>query len=176
MHASARNDYTQWVNSTARLIKHFDTNHLVTIGVEGSISTLQDLSLFEEIHRGQNIDFCTLHLWPKTWNWYKNHEEAINDTTLAKTEKYIVEHVQAAQRLHKPLIIEELGMQRDGNSLSFLSPTSQRDAYFKFVLYCVEKYKISGFHFWGFAGVPESVGGYLADPPQEERGLYSVRQ
>lgn len=176
MDVSAREDYVKWVQSSSRLIKHIDSNHLVTIGVEGSIGTLQDLSLFEEIHAIRDIDFCTLHLWPKTWNWYQNHQEAINDTTLAKTESYIVQHVQAAQRLHKPLIIEEFGMQRDGHSLLFSSTTSQRDAYYKFVLNCVEKYKISGFHFWGFAGVPESVSGYLADPPQEERGLYSVSQ
>jgi mannan endo-1,4-beta-mannosidase len=95
---------------------------------------------------------------------------------LKKTEQYIAEHVLVCERLNKPLIIEEFGMQRDGHSLSFEATTVQRDKYYQFVLNCVRKYKVAGFHFWGFAGVPETVPGYLADPPQEERGLYSVSQ
>jgi len=176
MRPEARNDYVNWVKTTARLVQRLDSVHLITIGVEGSIGTLQDLNLFEEIHQIHEIDFCTIHLWPKTWNWYNDSNAAVQDSTLKKTEQYIAEHVLVCERLNKPLIIEEFGMQRDGHSLSFESTTVQRDKYYQFVLNCVRKYKVAGFHFWGFAGVPETVPGYLADPPQEERGLYSVSQ
>lgn len=88
-----------------------------------------------------------------------------------------------AQKIKKPLVIEEFGMHRDDNSFSEKSSTNKRNHYYQFVYDIGNKYGVNGYNFWGaFAyrssrmksdfwnkGLP-----YGADPPQEEQGLYGA--
>lgn len=176
--------YKNWVSNTAALIKSMDKNHLVTIGTEGVISTFYDEEIYSDIHNDKNIDYATLHLWPKTWVWYNGKSEAaVTDTTLAKTKKYIEQHAQLARKLNMPLVIEEFGLHRDGNSFDPKSTVSNRNKYYDFVFKTGKANGVSGYNFWGFAGVPNNYNpegfmqkkmSYSADPPQEEQGLYSV--
>lgn len=177
-------DYKIWVKETANYIKSIDRNHLVTIGVEGVISTLNDESTFSEIHLNKNIDYATIHLWPKTWQWYNGmSEESVNDSTLQKSINYIEQHAKIMKSINKPLVIEEFGLHRDGNSFSTTSTTKNRDIYYQTIFETGKANLIAGYNFWGFAGMPSNENElhfmkkgmpYSADPPQEEQGLYSV--
>lgn len=184
MDSSAIEPYKKWVSKTSDFIKSLDKNHLVTIGTEGVISTFYSEEIYTDIHSNKNIDYATLHLWPKTWQWYNGKSDAsIADTTLAKTKKYIEQHASLAKQFNKPLVIEEFGLHRDGNSFSPDTSVTNRNKYYEFVFKTGNTYEISGYNFWGFAGIPENYNPngfmkkgmpYSADPPQEEQGLYSV--
>lgn len=184
MDSLAINAYMKWVETTSTLIKQIDKNHLVTIGVEGIISTRYSDSIFTVIHKLNSIDYATMHLWPKTWQWYNgNFNHAVTDTTLRKTTDYIQHHAALCIRLKKPLVIEEFGLHRDENSFQSNSTTFARDKYYRHVFSIGKQYNIAGYNFWGYAGLAENTNpdkfmqkgmAYSADPPQEEQGLYSV--
>lgn len=184
MRKSAWKDYKKWIRETSNLIKTLDSNHLVTIGTEGSISTFQNLRFFKEIHSFKNIDYATLHLWPKTWQWYDGSPEAsISDTTLIKTIKYVKEHAKICQDLNKPLVIEEFGLHRDHNGFSSSESVNDRNIYYQTVFEQINELELAGFNFWGALALPENVSdngfmkkgmSFSADPPQEEQGLYGV--
>ncbi len=188
MRPSANNDYRRWINETAAMIKAADPNHLVTIGHEGRIGT-EDIKLFEEIHADKNIDYLTIHIWPKNWGWFADTKMAEGfANVVAQTEKYIAENAAIAVKLNKPLVIEEFGLPRDGQSFVANSPTTLRDSYYKKVLAFIGNQPggnahIAGANFWAFGGTARPNKGqifwkkgdeYMGDPPMEEQGLNSV--
>lgn len=183
MDSSAIEYYYNWIKNTSEWIKTKDQNHLLTVGVEGVISMMYNEDLFSKIHSLSSIDYATLHLWPKTWQWYKNANEALGDSCLIKTKKYIEQHKMLMDKIHKPLVIEEFGMHRDNENFNAQSSTLQRDVYYKFVLETGKKNNIAGYNFWGAIAIKENTNAnkylqkgmaYSADPPQEEQGLYGV--
>lgn len=184
MRKSAISDYEIWVRHTSRLIKSIDKNHLVTIGTEGIIGTMQDSMLYERIHNLSSIDYLTIHIWPKTWNWYDGESSSSTaDSTLQKTRDYIELHARLSKRIKKPLVIEEFGLHRDQNVFVEFSPTSHRDTFIQFVYRIGNENHVSGYNFWGSFGMRDKKmeGDYWkkgtpygADPPQEEQGLYGV--
>ncbi|MEJ6979670.1 beta-mannosidase [Pedobacter sp. P351] len=188
MRASAVLAYKKWIEVTSRLIKSLDRNHLVTIGTEGEMGT-ESLSLYKEIHSIENIDYLTLHIWPKNWSWFK--DTTITDSLesiLGRTKDYITKHELVADELRKPLVIEEFGLPRDGHSFDPHSSTRSRNKFFTAVFEQWLKSKrtrgsIAGSNFWAFGGVERPVPGQLywkqgdgfsGDPPQEEQGLNSI--
>ena len=48
-----------------------DKNHLISTGSEGRNSSNDSMEIFERTHLNPNIDYLTMHIWPKNWNWYK---------------------------------------------------------------------------------------------------------
>ncbi len=188
MRPAAADSYRRWVADVAAKIKARDRNHLVTIGHEGYMGT-EDLKLYEEIHAGKNVDYLTIHIWPKNWEWFKGHAlgEGFSNV-VEKTLSYIEQHLEVAERLGKPLVIEEFGLPRDGHSFDPASPTSLRDAYYARILSFVEQHAqanghIAGLNFWAYGGTARPVKGqtfwkagdsYMGDPPMEEQGLNTV--
>jgi len=179
MRPAANDAYGKWIAGTAEFIKSKDRNHLVTTGHEGWIGT-QDVKLFEDVHADPNIDYITIHIWPKNWGWLAaGYEKAESETV-----KYINENAAVASRLNKPMVIEEFGLPRDGQSFDPSSPTSRRDRYFARVLSFVGSMPhIGGANFWAFGGTARPIAGqtfwkpgdeYMGDPPMEEQGLNSV--
>jgi mannan endo-1,4-beta-mannosidase len=176
--------YSSWIKTISAKIKSIDSNHLITIGTEGSISTFQNLAFFKEIYSFNNIDYATIHLWPMTWQWYSGSPiESVSDSTLQKTKNYINEHSQVCKELNKPLVIEEFGLHRDLNGFSPSESTNNRNKYYTTIFKEIQKNKLAGFNFWGAIALPENVNengfmqngmSYSADPPQEEQGLYGV--
>ncbi len=180
--------YKAFLNEVAAEIKAADKNHLVTIGVEGEIGT-ENMEVYEAIHMDKNIDYLTIHIWPKNWAWFTGRLSAVNfDTVLAKTTDYIKRHLAAASKLGKPLVIEEFGLPRDGHSFSPTSETRFRDAYYRAIFSIWQNSStksgvIAGCNFWAFSGKARPVPGqpfwkkgddYMGDPPMEEQGLYGV--
>ena len=188
MRSAANDAYAKWIADTAAFIKSKDTHHLVTTGHEGWIGT-QDVKLYDAIHRDKNIDYLTIHIWPKNWAWFSGDKLADGfSSVIAETEKYIADNLAVARRLHKPLVIEEFGLPRDGIRFDAASPTTYRDKYYAKILSYIGGRPggndfIAGANFWAFAGSARPIkrqvfskpgDPYLGDPPMEEQGLNSV--
>jgi mannan endo-1,4-beta-mannosidase len=65
----AKPAFARWLKETTALIRSLDKNHLISIGSEGLIGCESDMQLFEEIHADPNVDYLTIHIWPKNWSW-----------------------------------------------------------------------------------------------------------
>jgi len=66
------------------------------------------LTLFESIHAYKNIDYATIHIWPKNWSWFK--DTAIGQAmpkVISNTTSYIAKHIAVTAKLDKPLVVEE---------------------------------------------------------------------
>lgn len=188
MRPAAADAYKRWVAGAAALIKSKDKNHLVVVGHEGRMGT-DDLKLFEEIHADPNIDYLTIHIWPKNWAWFKGQEIAADfPAVVEKTLAYVEEHLRVAEKLDKPLVLEEFGLPRDGHSYDPAAPTTLRDGLYTKVFNVLARHAAAGGHvaganFWAFGGTARPVKGqtfwkdgddYTGDPPMEEQGLNSV--
>jgi mannan endo-1,4-beta-mannosidase len=183
MRPAANATYKRFIADTAALIKQRDRRHLVTIGHEGRIGT-ESLALFEEVHDDVSIDYLTIHIWPKNWGWFETGRMDIGfDIALSNSVEYIVENVTVARKLNKPLVIEEFGLPRDGQSFDPKSPTIFRDRYFATMLSYIGKPNIAGANFWAFGGTARPIKGQtfwktgdepMGDPPMEEQGLNTV--
>lgn len=183
------NAFTNWLNEVVETIKTIDKNHLVTTGSEGRAGSNDDIVAFERTHNNPNIDYLTMHIWPKNWTWYNvNDEKNSTEIAINKTEAYIDEHIIVAQKLKKPLVLEEFGFPREKESLDKNSSVDNRNRYYEFIF---EKMKTSiqkglpfnGLNFWGYGGLGKNnpnngkwnLGNdFTADPPQEPQGLNSV--
>ena len=72
-----------------------------------------------------------MHIWPKNWSWYdyKKAKETLPQA-ISKTMLYIDEHIAVAERLNKPLVLEEFGLPREGESLDRKTSVADRDAFY----------------------------------------------
>ena len=185
---AAVNSYKKFISSTAAFIKKLDPNHLVTTGTEGYMST-DNIELYKEINDDKNIDYLTIHIWPKNWSWFHGKNIAGEmDSVLSKTITYLDVHKNVAHDLHKPLVIEEFGLPRDGHSYDVNSTTTYRDIYYKGILNEWNKSRrskgvLAGINFWAYGGIAKPIPGqimwkegdeYMGDPPMEEQGLNTV--
>jgi mannan endo-1,4-beta-mannosidase len=189
MRPGANDRYLEWIGQVAALIKSRDKNHLVTIGSEGSIGT-ESPELFEAVHAFRNIDYLTIHIWPKNWGWFEPGKMPEQfPVVISKVTGYIDEHVAVARRLNKPLVIEEFGLPRDDIfpedargprgaakksrsnsesrkqkvllSLAPGSPTRLRDEYFRKMFSYIGNGPVAGANFWAFGGTARPVRGQM---------------
>ena len=189
MRPSANEAYKLWISNTAALIKSIDKNHLITLGHEGLMATDNQMELFEQVHANKNVDYLTIHIWPKNWGWFKDTSIAASlNNVINTTNDYIKKHEAIAKKLNKPLVIEEFGLPRDLHSFDINSTTALRDNYYKNIFDYWQKSVqengiIAGCNFWAFGGLSRPVPGqvfwkkgddYMGDPPMEEQGLNSV--
>jgi mannan endo-1,4-beta-mannosidase len=188
MRPAAIDAYEQWVNDVAGFIKSKDKNHLVTTGVEGSIA-IENMQVFQNIHSGKNIDYLTIHIWPKNWGWLQPATmEQDLPKVISNTRNYIDDHIAVAQKLKKPLVIEEFGLPRDQHSFDPTATTRLRDEYYNTIFSYWKKSVdsndvVGGVNFWTFNGFQRPIKGqtywkegdeYMGDPPMEEQGLNGV--
>ncbi len=179
--------FEEWLRKTSALIRSLDKNHLISVGSEGKWGCEGDMKCYERICADKNIDYCNVHLWPYNWNWArKDHLSEDLERSCQNTKEYIDEHLVICDRLNKPLVMEEFGFPRDDFQFALGTPTTVRDAYYKYVFSLVadnaEKGgKFVGCNFWGWGGFAQpkhemwQVGDdYCGDPSQEAQGLNSV--
>ena len=181
--------FTKWLNNVVDLIDKLDKNHLISTGSEGKAGSADDIAIFERTHNNPKIDYLTMHIWPKNWTWFdhSNAKETL-DASITKTKAYIDEHIAVAQRLNKPIVLEEFGLPREGESLSVKSSVANRNTFYRSIFERLQqsvknKEALAGVNFWGFAGTgvnnPDAGkwakgADFTADPPQEPQGLNSV--
>jgi mannan endo-1,4-beta-mannosidase len=188
MRPSAEKDYKKWIANVSKMIKSKDKNHLVTLGHEGFMGT-ENLKLFEEIHDDKNVDYVTIHIWAKNWSWFKEDKIAESfPNVIKKATEYIEQHLPIAEKLNKPMVIEEFGLPRNAQSFDINSSTSLRDEYYGLIFSKIAESAKNGGHlaganFWAFGGTSRPVkdqifwksgDDYMGDPPMEEQGLNTV--
>jgi mannan endo-1,4-beta-mannosidase len=181
-------DFIKWVKNTALYIKSLDKNHLVTTGSEGEMGS-ENMDVFREVHADSNIDYATIHIWPKNWGWFKDTAIAKSLTGIIESSNsYINRHATIMRQIDKPLVIEEFGLPRDNHSYLVSSSTSLRDRYYETIFNTLlisyhQKSVITGCNFWSFSGTGRPSyqqllwkrgDDILGDPPVEEQGLNSV--
>jgi len=181
--------FSKWLNETVDLIESLDSNHLISTGAEGKASYLHDIDMYERLHSNPNIDYLTMHMWPKNWGWYDIDNEVVTtQESITKANIYMNEHILVAQKLRKPIVMSEFGFPREKESISPEASIENRNTFYNAIFERMVYSKqmgtpFSGLNFWGFAGYakthPEN-GKWLhgddfsADPPQEPQGLNSV--
>ena len=184
-----RAPFKEWLDEVVALLENLDPDTLISTGAEGKASYLQEIDTYKMLHENSNIDYLTMHMWPKNWQWYDpNNEEESLKSSISKANDYIQEHLQVAQELNKPIVISEFGFPRAKESLSKKASIGNRNAFYRELFQLIEisskeKSVLSGLNFWGFAGYAKTnekngkweVGDdFSADPPQEPQGLNSV--
>lgn len=181
--------YKTWIQETARFIKSLDSNHLVSTGSEGSMGTLRDLNLYKEAHDIAEVDYLTFHMWPKNWSWFDvTRSDETYPQAVANSKAYILQHLQVAEELRKPLVLEEYGIERDKSDYSLTSTTEQRDRFFRELFGFIETQvkldsPLMGANFWAWGGLGRAQSTdfiwragdpFTGDPPQEPQGLNSI--
>lgn len=181
--------FTVWLNNIVNLIDSLDKYHLISTGSEGKNSSNDDMEIFERTHKNPNIDYLTMHIWPKNWNWYKADDaEKTLPTTLENAGKYIDLHIAVANHLKRPIIIEEFGLPRENESLLAESSVANRNVFYNYIFNRVLESKknngpLQAVNFWGFGGEGRAINKegkwnlgdpLTTDPPQEPQGLNSV--
>lgn len=116
-----------WIDEMAGYIKSIDSNHMVTTGSEGDVSS--DLVA---THASPHIDIASFHLYPEDWGYDDD-----------KTMNYIRRQTQSARKsLGKPLFCGEMG-RRDRGS---------RDAKYDSWYAEFDKLSVDGANFWLLSG------------------------
>ena len=169
------------MTETAKIIKEIDPNHLLSTGNEGLMGCESDPVLLEQVNSIPGVDYMTIHIWPYNWGWAKAESLSEDlDAAIANTDDYIKKHVELAERLGLPIVVEEFGFPRDGFSDSREASTTCRDKYYKHIFGLVGDV-LDGLNFWGWSGFAnpahsqwETGDDYTGDPAQEAQGLNGV--
>jgi mannan endo-1,4-beta-mannosidase len=182
--------YLAWIDATARLIKSLDPNHLVSTGSEGTMGCIGDDQCVADAHGFDSIDYLTAHIWPQNWSWADPADLAGTWPNVeTRTRAYIAAQVATAERLNKPLVIEEFGFPRDGGSFDPAVATRFKDRFYGLIYEAVEASMrsggpIAGSNFWAWNGEGRAAHpdwrwqtgdtAFLGDPPHEPQGWYGV--
>jgi mannan endo-1,4-beta-mannosidase len=172
---------SNWINDIASYIKSLDSNHMVTTGSEGTNGGIN----FQTSHQSSYIDYGTCHIWAENTNHYDPNNSTTTSLNGAITYalNYLSEHESTMRGLGKPLVLEEMGLARDGwtgsGKFDPNATTTHRDQYFQTVFNTVESDMNSGQSLWGdgfwaWAGEARPSGTWTGDPPHETAGWYSV--
>ena len=181
--------FAEWILQSAKLIRELDPNHLISTGSEGYHGCEQDIELCQKIHAYDEIGYINCHVWPYNWKWID--EENMGEqlpTACENTKQYIAMHIDVAEAINKPLVVEEFGFPRNEMNYAKQSNTSYRDTYYGYVFDMVkqsaeENGKFAGCNFWGWGGHAEKIADdykwahgydYTGDPAQEPQGCNSV--
>ncbi|TFI58368.1 mannanase [Sphingomonas parva] len=179
-----------WVAKTANLIKSLDPNHLVSTGSEGLQGCFNDAACVAAEHEIPSIDYLTAHIWPLNWSWVNAADlPGTFEGGAAKVRKYIDDHVAIANRIGKPLVIEEFGFPRDKGLYDPNVSTVYKDRFYGLIYDAVladarRGGPLAGSNFWAWGGEGRASSpdhrfqpgdtSYLGDPPHEPQGWYSV--
>jgi mannan endo-1,4-beta-mannosidase len=80
----AKPAFARWLKEATALIRSLDKNHLISIGSEGLMGCEVDMQLLEDIHADPNVDYLTIHIWPKNWSWISGAHPDVAQQMAAK--------------------------------------------------------------------------------------------
>lgn len=156
---------TDWVKEMSGHIKSLDPNHMVSVGDEGFFNRPGQSS---EQYSGKDgvdheaflaidsIDFGTFHLYPDHWN-----------TGTKWGNKWIEDHIAAAQKAGKPTVLEEYGVtvKRDDETGQVTSGLERRQLAYTNWNNLMLKRGGNGTMFWILVGIDPSdkATGYYKD-------------
>jgi mannan endo-1,4-beta-mannosidase len=181
--------FRQWIHETAGYIRGLAPNQLVSTGSEGAWGTLRSDELFYEAHDTPNVDYLTFHLWPSNWGWMDHHDPAARlDSGTVLALDYVDRHIDLANRMGKPIVLSEFGLNRDKGAYDAASPVAARDTFYKAIFdRLLERASagdaIAGSNFWAWGGRGRTANAdwmwkagdpFTGDPPQEAQGLFSL--
>jgi mannan endo-1,4-beta-mannosidase len=181
--------FTKWVDETSGYIKKLAPKQLVSTGNEGWMGTAGSKELFEKSHASRNVDYLTFHMWAPNWSWYDpKRAQATYDGAWQKMQDYLNWHIDAANKMGKPIVLEEFGINRDEGSFEPFATTVYRDRFYTAIYRLLTKRAatgdaIAGSNFWAWNGAGRSRNAdfmwkagdpFVGDPPQEPQGLYGV--
>jgi mannan endo-1,4-beta-mannosidase len=181
--------FVKWVDETAGFIKKLAPKQLISTGNEGWMGTAGSKELYAKTHASRNIDYLTFHMWAPNWSWYDpKNAAATYDQAWKKMQDYLNWHIDAANQLGKPIVLEEFGINRDGGSYSPSATTVYRDRLYSGIYGLLARRAaagdaIAGSNFWAWNGAGRTRNAdfywkpgdaFVGDPPQEPQGLYGV--
>jgi mannan endo-1,4-beta-mannosidase len=182
--------YLAWIDGTARLIKSIDPNHMVSTGSEGTQGCAESDQCAFDAHASPAIDYMTAHIWPQNWSWADPKDlPGTWPMTEKNTRDYFARQVAIAQRLGKPLVVEEFGYPRDGGSFDPGASTTYKDKFYSLIYELALANMqaggpVAGTHFWAWSGEGRAQHpdhhfqpgdtNYVGDPPHEPQGWYGV--
>ncbi|QDH68892.1 glycoside hydrolase 5 family protein [Marilutibacter alkalisoli] len=181
--------YRQWIHDTAGYIRSLAPKQLVSTGSEGAMGSLRDDDLYIIAHATPNVDYLTFHLWPSNWSWIDHDDPAARlESGLETSLAYIDRHIDIANKLDKPTVLSEFGLNRDGGSYDPASTVTARDRFYRAIFArLLERARagdaIAGSNFWAWGGRGRTTNPdfmwktgdpFTGDPPQEPQGLFSL--
>ena len=183
-----REDFMQWIENTAKYIKSMDSNHLITIGSEGATAHPSSGNDFLADHQSSYIDYTTIHVWVQNWGWFDPYDKESLSPAIEKAITYINQHAVLAEKLNKPVVLEEFGISRDDNDHDITGSVTLRNKYYSQIFtHILDKAAagspIAGLNFWAWGGAgrprePQAIWNigddFTGDPPHEHQGWYSV--
>ncbi len=175
-----RNYPANWIGDLGQYIKSLDSNHMVTVGSEGSWG-----GDFKTTHGSPTIDYTTCHIWVEPWGKYNATDSSASQLTTATTfaVDYLNTHNTDSASLGKPLVLEEFGLARDGwastGKYDPATPVTNRNKYYQSLFSKVESLMaaqgaIAGDNFWAWGGEARPPSKWTGDPPHETAGWFSV--
>ena len=175
-----RNYPANWIGDLGQFIKSLDSNHMVTVGSEGSWG-----GDFKTTHGSPFIDYTTCHIWVEPWGKYNATDSSASQlqTATAFAANYLNTHNTDSGSLGKPLVLEEFGLARDGwvstGKYDPVTPVTNRDKYYQSLFSQVETLMaaqgaIAGDNFWAWGGEARPPSKWTGDPPHETAGWFSV--
>jgi len=175
-----RNYPANWIGDLGQFIKSLDSNHMVTVGSEGSWG-----GDFKATHGSPYIDYTTCHIWVEPWGKYNATDSSASQLTTATNfaVDYLNTHNTDSGSLGKPLVLEEFGLARDGwastGKYDPATPVTNRNKYYQSLFSKVESLMaaqgaIAGDNFWAWAGEARPPSKWTGDPPHETAGWFSV--
>jgi mannan endo-1,4-beta-mannosidase len=190
--ANARPHYevfSKWIDDTAGFIKKLAPRQLVSTGNEGWMGTGGSRELFVKSHATRNVDYLTYHMWAPNWGWFNPKDAAATyDGAWAKMQDYLDWHIDEANKMGKPIVLEEFGINRDNGSYEAGATTVNRDRFYQAIYQLLARRAaagdaIAGSNFWAWGGTGRTRNpdfmwrpgdSFVGDPPQEPQGLYCV--
>jgi mannan endo-1,4-beta-mannosidase len=181
--------FSKWIDETSGFIKKLAPKHLVSTGNEGWMGSAGSRELFVKSHSSRNVDYLTFHMWAPNWQWFNPRDAAATyDSAWAKMQDYIDWHIDTANKMGKPIVLEEFGINRDDGSFRPDAPTTWRDRFYTAIFDVLARRAaagdaIAGSNFWAWGGGGRTTNAdfmwkagdsFVGDPPQEPQGLYCV--
>lgn len=187
--ANEKKIYIDWIKETTDYIRSIDAKHLISTGSEGLWGSARDQQLFVDAHSLPNVNYLTYHMWVRNWSWFDQYKpEETWNSAWQKGQDYLHSHIDWANKMNMPIVLEEFGLDRDLGSYDIKAKTQYRDKFYQHVfdvlLSRMQKGEaIAGYNFWAWNGTArtdrpdywwQEGDDLMGDPPQEQQGMYGV--